>query len=739
MENKSPGPSKGYQKQLKKEVKDTPPPKAKRDLKDYTPDYSSPTAKKWPLLLEALQNGKADVVKQLIEEGINVNLIRDGSSPLMMAASKGQTELAEIFLQAGVNVNAKNDDGWTALHKAAFDQAETGIIDLLLQSGIDSETRNKSGKTALNMAEEKGHREIVRVIKKHQQQLRIDAQEWEDFLNTPEGKPWQQKRRYESLALPFKLWWLPPLVLGCVGLLLGLLIGAIILSGFIGIVAGFLIGLPVLLLEKKMRNYLDDIGPLPYLDINTLREKRKSGEKILIKKENKTKSIEETPGAQPVYSAANEQKAHRTLIEEGAKGNAQKLKKKGNLRIVICAVCALVIVMLSGAILYHKTALTQWYYAKKLESKGIPFSEQAFLDEVSRDHEEAVGLFLKAGMRLDAKNEKGQTAFIIASEKGEVNILRKLVALNATSLNYFDKSGNTALMTAARQGQGAVVQLLFESGADVNYMVPSDDGAASALQAALDSSDFKEEHMNIVKYLLQHGAQVKGRNKAGQFPLLFAADHGRTEAAKLLIESGADVNEVDLNGHFPLLVAACKGHSGLVTLLADKNANMQMTLPDGNSPLMCAAQEGRVDTVRTLLEKGANVNAKTTSGLTALTYATGTGNVVVVKLLLEQGADPGYGHPPDSFLGFRGKAIALRVKKSKIKDLLKRIAKTASQDGYTIDGDPTMEQTITITTKASWNKVLNELAKKNHLLLVVKEKEVFVLPYDAAKVKREIP
>jgi ankyrin repeat protein len=292
-------------------------------------------------------------------------------------------------------------------------------------------------------------------------------------------------------------------------------------------------------------------------------------------------------------------------------------------------------------------------------------------------------------------------------------------------------------MTASSKGHENIVKLLCENGADVNYAVPSSKDAATALQAALDTSDFKEAHMSIVKYLLQNGAHVKDRNKEGRFPLLFAADHGRTEVARLLIEHGADVNDVDHKGNFSLLSAACKGYSGFVALLSEKGANMKMALVDGQTPLMCAVKEGHVDTVKVLLERGVTVNAKTTSGFTALTDATRMGNVDAVKILLAHGADPGQGYIPDSFLSLNGRTIAVKAKKNKISDILRRIAKTASQDGYVINVDSKMERKITLMTKGSWNKALNGLAKKNNLLLVVKDKEVFVLPYDPAAIKHE--
>jgi ankyrin repeat protein len=498
-------------------------------------------------------------------------------------------------------------------------------------------------------------------------------------------------------------------------------------------------------LQKKIRAYLDDIGPLPELDIHILREKRKAGEPLTYERNFETILAEEANDKQPADNAPElgpdnsppEQEADSAPVDESSDVEAPELKKKGNLKTIKYALFALVIIMLIGAIIINRGSLAKWYYAQKLAKRDIPLSEQAFLAEVSKNNEEAVDLFIKAGINAAAKNEKGQTALIIASEKGYVNLLNKLVKLNAALLNHCDKSGNTALMTASSKGQENIVQSLVENGADVNYTVPSNEGAASALQAALDASNFKEEHMRIVKYLLQNGAHVKDRNKAGQFPLLFAADHGRTEVARLLIERGADVNDVDLKGSFALLSAACKGHSGFVTLLSEKGANMKMALVDGQTPLMCAVKEGHVDTVKALLERGVTVNAKTTSGFTALTDAARMGNVDAVKMLLAHGADPGHGYIPDSFMSLNGRAIAVKAKKNKISDVLGRIAKTASQDGYVINVDSKMEQRITLKAKASWNKVLHELATKNHLLLVVKDKEVFVLPYDPAAIKHE--
>ena len=693
MEDKVPVPSKGYQKQIKHEA--PPPPKREKAI---SLDYSSPTAKKWPRLVEAIEKGKVQVVKELIEEGINVNVIRDGITPLMIAASKGQTEIAELILQAGVNINEKSDDGWTALHKAAFEQPEPGVAELLLNLGIDIAAKNKNGKTALQLAEEKKHREVIRVIKQHQQKLQAEGEEWEVFLNSPEGKPYKQSRLHESLQTYLKFWWLPPAALAMAGLLIGLLSGSLLVGGIAGLFLGILIVLGASVQEKRMQAYLDEIGPLPELDIHTLRQKRESGE-------------------------MTEQGA-----DEGSVPAAAKAPRKKLLQIVIPVAAVLIVALAATAVYLYKDPMVRWYYAKKIERSGIAFTEQSFLDEVSKNNEEAMALFLKAGIKIDAKNDLGQNAVRIACEKGYVNTLGMLARLAPAMVEEADRTGTTALMAAARQGRMDIVKALLENGADVNHLVPSALGPATALQAVLAVPDFAETHLLMTTYLLEKSAHARDRNGSGRFPLLFAAEAGRIDAAKLLIEHGADVNDFDPRTGFPLMTAACTGHSEFIWMLAEKGANLKMASSDGYTPLMCASKEGRLDAVRVLIERGAEVSAATTSGLTALTEATKTGNVDMARMLLQHGADPARAFIPDDFIALNGWPVTVNARNKRTSDLMKIITKIAAQDGYTVNARSRMDQKMTMTIKAPWNKVLVELAKKNRLVLMVKEKEIIVLP-----------
>ena len=651
MEDKTPGPSKGYQKQVKAPPNSQPSPAHKTPA-----DYSSPKAKQFLLFLEALESGNVDSVKNFIEDGVNVNISHSGVTPLMIAASKGLVEIAKMIIQAGANVNEQNDEGWTALHKAASDQNKSSIVALLMESGINLDLKNKSGKTALQLAEENGHRDIAHSIKKHQAAQKADVFEWEQFLATADGKPYRQNKLHERLTL-YGSSCSSPLVLGAAGFGIGYAIGVRVVASFIGVALGLLVDGVYYIMEWKVRTYLADYEPLPYLNIHMLREKRASGESIALKKKKRSifedEAIKDRPvrhaPAISVESSPHEPSDDSAAIKAGGHQKAPAVTNNEKSRKAVYALTAAVLALLISGVVLKSGTLVKWYYAKSVERLGVPFSDQAFLNEVSKNNEEAVALFLKAGIDADTANDEGQTALMIASEKGYVNLLNKLAKLNKGSPNRIDKSGQTALMTAARNGRDQCVAALVENGADVDFLVPSGEGAASALQAAVDAADFNEEYKGVITYLLQHGADAKTRNAAGRSPLLFAAEHGRTDAARILVEKGADVNDRDLKGNFPLLSAACKGYPWFVAFLAEKGADLNMASAEGQTPLMCAVQENHGDTIKVLLDKGANVNVRNKTGVSALTDAARMGNIAVVKLLLEHGGDPANGYLPESF------------------------------------------------------------------------------------------
>jgi ankyrin repeat protein len=71
-----------------------------------------------------------------------------GSTPLIIAAAVGKTEVALALIEAGADLNIKNNDGSTPLITAAV-FCRTEIVEALLNKGADKNARNNAGKTAL--------------------------------------------------------------------------------------------------------------------------------------------------------------------------------------------------------------------------------------------------------------------------------------------------------------------------------------------------------------------------------------------------------------------------------------------------------------------------------------------------------------------------------------------------------------------------------------------------------------
>nr|XP_006214075.1 ankyrin repeat domain-containing protein 60 [Vicugna pacos] len=62
-------------------------------------------------------------------------------------------------------------------------------------------------------------------------------------------------------------------------------------------------------------------------------------------------------------------------------------------------------------------------------------------------------------------------------------------------------------------------------------------------------------HVEVVQYLLEHGANCLGRTPVGRTPLHVAAAMGRLDCVSLLLNHGASVNARDAKGETPMSVA----------------------------------------------------------------------------------------------------------------------------------------------------------------------------------------
>jgi len=115
-------------------------------------------------LIWAVELGRTETVRALLEKGADVNAARkDGVTALMIAASAGDRATVRYLLEKGAKVNPKDEDRWTALFSAAF-AGRTDVVRTLLDKGVNLNDVDRIGQTALMVAAVRGHTDTVCVL-----------------------------------------------------------------------------------------------------------------------------------------------------------------------------------------------------------------------------------------------------------------------------------------------------------------------------------------------------------------------------------------------------------------------------------------------------------------------------------------------------------------------------------------------------------------------------------------------
>ncbi len=152
-----------------------------------------------------------------------------------------------------------------------------------------------------------------------------------------------------------------------------------------------------------------------------------------------------------------------------------------------------------------------------------------FFVAVKRDDPRTITDLLKRGFDPDTIDSKGRPALFIAVQDGSLKAAEALIAWPKTKVEWRSPKDESPLMIASLKGQTDVVRKLIARDADVNKP-----GWAPLHYAATGG------HLEIMQILLDEYAFIDAESPNKTTPLMMAAKYGSTAAVKLLLEAGAD-------------------------------------------------------------------------------------------------------------------------------------------------------------------------------------------------------
>jgi ankyrin repeat protein len=177
-----------------------------------------------------------------------------------------------------------------------------------------------------------------------------------------------------------------------------------------------------------------------------------------------------------------------------------------------------------------------------------------------------------------------QEAIFVAAREDDNAAMQSYIAAGA-DVNKTNDMNITIMVIASTRGNVEMVKMLLDAG------------------AAFDGDDFcfaianSQGNVEIVQAFLDHGADVDGARSGGaeHTVLMCAAENGFIEIGELLLAQGADINKVDVFNDPAVNVAAFHGELEFVKMLVDHGAELNIPGYNGNTAMGHALGNGHTE------------------------------------------------------------------------------------------------------------------------------------------------
>ena len=261
---------------------------------------------------------------------------------------------------------------------------------------------------------------------------------------------------------------------------------------------------------------------------------------------------------------------------------------------------------------------------------------------------EVVQLLLSRGANINTRDrQRGWTALHHCACAGlDKWCVGELVSAGAI-VSAEDNDRKTPLMVLIRYAIGDVRELdfgleLVKRGADANT---TEHQGKTLLHLCVEKlrgdTDvlLVNHHSQIIRELVQLGADLDARTAEGNTALSIATENGQKEMVCQLIQLGANVKALErYRKNEVLLFSIEKNHFAASARLISQGADLNTSNENSETALHCAAKVGCLNLVQELVKAGAGMEACDAHGNTPLLLAAENGYTQIVCALADAGA-----------------------------------------------------------------------------------------------------
>ncbi len=207
-----------------------------------------------------------------------------------------------------------------------------------------------------------------------------------------------------------------------------------------------------------------------------------------------------------------------------------------------------------------------WFVPVNALAQSTP--EAALIMAAERGDTATVARLLREGVPIEARDASGRTPLLAATQYNRIETARALIAAGA-NVNAQDRIKDSPYLLSGARGHVEILRMTLAAGADLKSV---NRFGGTALTPACHYG-----HVEAVRELLKTRVALDHVNNLGWTCLLEAVILGdggarHAEIVRLVVDAGANVNLADHQGVTPVVHARQRGQREIVTILEKAGA-----------------------------------------------------------------------------------------------------------------------------------------------------------------------